>query len=67
MTAKQRAQWFLGIHPNQIRDRIPAQFTNAIDALAACDLIIQDTSEQRPPLTANYWKEVKEELIKLSN
>lgn len=62
MTAKQRAQWWMGIHPNQIKDDLPGVFTDRDNAMAACDEIIKIFEDQMPPLTSNYWKEVKRQL-----
>lgn len=68
MKAKQRAQWFLGIHPEQIKKNTSAPFTTAADAIAACNEIIKDFGEHYPPhLVGPYWREVKEQIILLNN
>jgi hypothetical protein len=65
-TPLERAQWFIGIHKEQIEKGISPTFTSIKDAIAATDEIIKIFDGFYPPfLTSNYWKKVKEELVKL--
>lgn len=66
MSPKQRALYFLGLTKDQVEKNLPGTFSNVKDAIAAIDEIVAIFDDFYPPfLTSRYWKEVKEELIKL--
>ena len=61
MPPKQKALWMLGMLEHQIKSG-EKPFSNAMDAIAACDQIIQIFDEYHPPLTSDYWRLVKSNL-----
>lgn len=67
MTPKQKAQYMLGMLDHQIK-KGEKPFSSAEDAMAACNLIIEDFGEHYPPhLVDPYWRAVREQIILLTN
>ena len=64
MTAKQRALYMLNMLPN---NENPTPFSNVQDAILACSLVSDIFIREYPPLTHNYWVEVRKELELIKN
>lgn len=58
MHPKQRALWLIGQQSGQT----DKPFSSINDAISCCNEIIKVFDEYHPPLTSNYWREVKKEL-----
>ena len=52
---KKKAMWMMGLDVGQTK----RPFSSVDDAIAACDEIIDIFMSHYPPLTANYWWEVR--------
>jgi len=65
MTPNQRAKLFLGLAKDDKGNLIPATFSTPKDSINACNEIIKIFDDQLPPLTSDYWRKVKEEIIKI--
>lgn len=52
-SAQQRAIWMM------------TRFNSKEDAIEATELVIEIFVDQMPPLTANYWKDVRKHLEQL--
>lgn len=61
MPPKQKALWMIGKASGQTK----APFSTIDDAIAACEEILKIFYEYHPPLVADYWELVKEELEKM--
>lgn len=64
MTAKQRALYLLNKLPN---NENPVPFSTIEDAIIACSLVSDIFIREYPPLTHNYWVEVRKELELIRN
>lgn len=53
-TPKQRAIW------------LTTRFNSKEDALECVDLIVEIFADQLPPLTSNYWRDVRKEVEALN-
>lgn len=59
MTAKQRAAYLVNMLP---KNENPTPFSTIEDAIIGCSLVSDIFIREYPPLTHNYWVEVRKEL-----